>query len=155
MKKYGHSSSSLFLLEIILNILLFSVLLTTSLQIIMKAHTLTQKTSELHRAVTLCTNVANCFESGDGSLKSIREIYTSASTLGERVMIYFDNDFFECPKETATYAIEVSYSSDADLIPARITGASITCTKETETIYSIEAYYYAPLSPQAKIGGGR
>jgi Tfp pilus assembly protein PilV len=155
MKKYGHSGSSIFLMEIIINILLFSVLLTTSLQLIMKAHTLTQDTSRLHRASTVCANIAECFESGDGTLDSIHEFYPQGSSTGDHLIIYLDEDFADCQKTDAVYLVTVSYADNTydDDVYSRLTEITITCTLESDTIYSLSACHYEPLTLYTQIGG--
>jgi hypothetical protein len=154
MKKYGHSGSSVFLMEIILNILLFSVLLSISLQIIMKAHTLTADTTRLHRAVTTCSNIASCFESGDGTLDSILAYYSMGSSTGDHLMIYFDQNFSACKKADAVYVVSVSYvEDDATEVSPRLTEVEISCSMDSKAIYTVNACHYDPLSANDWIGG--
>ena len=47
-----HSKNSIFLLEILLNVLLFSFLLMIGLQFFIHAHVKTRETSQLYQAVT-------------------------------------------------------------------------------------------------------
>ena len=49
--KMNHSNA--FVLEILLDILLFSILLTVALNMLIKAHHLTNQTKELHNAVSI------------------------------------------------------------------------------------------------------
>ena len=58
--KHTHSKNSLFLMEIILNLLLFSVLLVVGLQFFIHAHTRTEETTQLHQAVSSCASVTAC-----------------------------------------------------------------------------------------------
>ena len=58
MNQYRHSKSSLFLMEIILNILFFSILATFCVQIFFKGYQLSKSTEKLHQAVTACTSIA-------------------------------------------------------------------------------------------------
>jgi hypothetical protein len=154
MKKIGHSGSSLFLMEIILNIFLFSVLLVISLQIIMKAHTLTDDTTKLHRAVTVCSNIAECFQSGNGTLESIRDVYSLAGSTGDMILVYLDDDFAECKKTDAVYVVTAGYlrSSEKES-SSRLEEIEITCTLDGETIYSVNACHYEPISVHNGIGG--
>jgi hypothetical protein len=155
MKKYGHSASSIFLMEIIINILLFSVLLTISLQVIIKAHTLTEDTAQLHRAVTACANIASCFESGDGTLDSILTYYTMGSSTGDRLLIYFDAAFTACKKSDAVYVVSVGYAGDSstEAWGSHLTEITISCSGDNGTIYSVNACHYEPLTTNDRIGG--
>ena len=65
MNQYRHSKSSLFLMEIILNILFFSILATFCVQIFFKGYQLSKSTEKLHQAVTACTSIAEICQSTD------------------------------------------------------------------------------------------
>lgn len=161
MKKYNRSGSSLFLMEIILNIFLFSILLTVSLQIIMKAHTLTAETSQLHRAVAICSSIATCFENGDGSVDSICRYYPRGISTGDLVLLYFDENFTACAKENAIYVASVSTRSDDDKEAAgdtspydsRLTLATISFMEGSDVIYTVTACHYEPLTVYTQPGG--
>jgi hypothetical protein len=154
MKNYIRSKSSLFLMEIILNILLFAVLLSISLQMILKAHTLTADTTLLHRAVTICSNVAGCFENGDGTLASIREVYPLGNGTDTHLAIYFDDSFAECSKAAAVYVVSVGYVKDSGAADnSHLTEISISFGMDSQTIYSVRACHYEPLSARSRIGG--
>jgi hypothetical protein len=153
MKKYRHSGSSVFLMEIILDILLFSLLLVISLQVIIKAHTLTADTTQLHGAVTACTNIAGCFESGDGTLGSIRSVYSMAGGTDDRLFVYLDSNFAECKKADAVYVVSVSYVNDEASDNPRLTEVLVSCTRESKDIYEITACHYEPFSVSAGMGG--
>ena len=64
MNQYRHSKSSLFLMEIILNILFFSILATFCVQIFFKGYQLSKSTEKLHQAVTACTSIAEICQYG-------------------------------------------------------------------------------------------
>ena len=65
MNKRQHAKNSVILLEMIINILLFSVLLVVGLTFFIKTHTMTKDTKLLHQAVTCCDNAATVFESSN------------------------------------------------------------------------------------------
>lgn len=144
MKQRNHSGS-LFLLEIILNILLFSVLLTICLQFIMKAHHLTKDTSDLHRAVTACTNVANLFEAGDGSCKNIADYYKYSKSTQNQVTIYFDKNFSECDSKEAVFTITISGKHAM----SSLSFADIICMRGEQTLYELEASHLKQLTPES------
>ena len=58
-------SSSLFLMELILAILFFSVASAVCVQIFVKSHLISRQSEELSQAVTLCTNSAEAFAASD------------------------------------------------------------------------------------------
>lgn len=143
-----HSKNSLFLMEILLNILLFSVLLVVGLQFFGKTHTLTAKTRELHQAVTSCTNVASVFETGDGTLADILTIYPYGVNLDDKIIIYLDRNFNDCKKGQAKYYITAKLDKGSNAQLATIT---IRCrTMDTKhLLYDLNASHYNPLHATA------
>ena len=142
MIRYQRTRSSMFLLEIIINLLLFSILCVCSLQFFVKAHQLTEKTSTLRHAVTACSNVASVFESGNGDTTIIYDTYPYAIYVDDKILIYFDENYVECDREHGAYYILVEKKvALLDKVSIRYYG------KNSDYCYSIEAYHYQPLTP--------
>ncbi|MCM1284148.1 MAG: hypothetical protein NC180_10675 [Muribaculaceae bacterium] len=138
--KHIHSKNSLFLMEIILNLLLFVLLMLAALQLFIRSHTLTTQTGELHQAITCCTSAASVFESGDGTLQDILEYYSYGINLNSQVIVYLDADFCECQREEARYYLSIAPMTE-DSEP--LAKAEILClTAEGEEIYSLTACHY-------------
>ena len=70
--KLKQSKNRIFLLEITINLLLFSALLIVGLLFFIKTHKLTEETQVLHEAVNACSNAASAYEQEHGCL-----LYTS------------------------------------------------------------------------------
>lgn len=148
MIRYERTKSSIFLMEIIMNLLLFSILCVCSLQFFMKAHHLTEKTTTLHHAVTACANVASIYESGNGEMDIIYDTYPYSIHVNEQILIYLDKDYNECDREHGIYHILV------DKLDASVNTIHICFYNEDEEMcYSIEACHYQPLTPSSVIGG--
>lgn len=152
MSKIKTQKNHLFLLEIILNILLFSILLSVCLQFFSKTYRLTKETTDLHRAVTSCTNAASIFESGDGTLTPLLSQYKHADQKDTSVLIYLDQNFLECLKQDAVYSVTVCLLPE-DSTSSRLSRAQITCYRDSEELYSITACQYTPLTPKDMNGG--
>lgn len=150
MRKYKSSGSSIFLMEIILNILLFSILLCISLQFLMKAHTLTNKTTRLERAVTACANVASIYESGDGSFASLQQEFPHCMNYGDFLIIYLDADFLSCEPDDMKYSVVVEFQNDGSV--DGLAQVDIRCDFESDTIYEISAGKYHPRTASQKGG---
>jgi hypothetical protein len=141
--KQSHSQNSIFLMEIILNVLLFSILLVVGLQFFIHSHTLTEKTQQLHQAVSGCESVAAVFESGDGNLDDLVDTYQYSVNLHSQVLIYLDSNFNECQKQNACYYISASLSSDST---DTLEKATITCyTIDATQLYTLRVCHYTPL----------
>lgn len=136
-----HSKNSIFLMEIILNVLLFSVLLTVGLQFFIRAHVKTRETSQLHQAVTSCESAAAVFQSGDGSFTSLLQTYHYSANLDDHIRIYLDRNFESCPKKAAVYTITVAF--DDAVSEDGLSAAVFTCsTISGEKLYRLKAYNY-------------
>lgn len=151
MNTYKHSPNSIFLMELLLNLLLFSALLIIGLQFFMKAHILTRDTTELHHAVTLCGNVASIYESKDNlaSVLNVSQHFPYCTNMKEQIFIYFDQNFEECKKDNSAYYILVSPGSKA--AQTLLSSAEISFfSNDDRIIYSLTAYTYQPLTPSLK-----
>ena len=134
MNQYRHSKSSLFLMEIILNILFFSILATFCVQIFFKGYQLSKSTEKLHQAVTACTSIAEICQSTDSPEETM--------SLNETILIYYNKDFLACGKQNAVYRATV------DFLPDQLATIHITFldTSTAETLYELSASCYQPIS---------
>ena len=76
MNQQKHDKSSLFLMEIIINILFFAILASFCVQIFFKAYEMSKDTSRLHQAVTACTSIVEICQSENWQGADIKKIYT-------------------------------------------------------------------------------
>ncbi len=147
MNKYRHPKSSLFLMEIMINILFFAVLVTICLQLFFKAHTLSENTSVLHRAVTTCTSIAEVYQSNTDGEEIILSIYPNALFLEDTILIYFDENFVPCQKTSGAYRAMIEKVADNSAL------ISFCTSDSTENLYSIEVSSYVPLTLNELMGG--
>jgi hypothetical protein len=141
--RHVHSSSSIFLMEIILNILLFSVMLVVGLQFFLQAHTQTAQTKALHQAVTSCESVAALFQSGDGTLEGLTASCPYSTKQNGQVRIYLDDAFQFCEQADASYYMTAELSSAKGSALARL---RIVCyTGDREELYALTACHYTPI----------
>ena len=148
MRKHRPQKSSLFLLEIMLNLLFFVILVMVCLQLFLKAHHLSKDTTLLHRAVTVCTSIAEVYQSNLDKADILETIYPEALILNDTVLIYFDSNFTACSEFESIYRVFVSEKKDDDMITIRFLRKN-----DTTVIYELEASAYSPLSLQRMIGG--
>lgn len=142
------SKSSLFLLEIMLNLLFFAILVTICLQLFFKAHNLSKDTTLLHRAVTVCTSIAEVYQSNLGEDDMLLTIYPEAIFLNDTILIYFDSNFSACSEFESTYRAFLSTQEENDQLTIRFLRKN-----DTEVIYELTASSYTPLSLDAMTGG--
>ena len=140
--RFEHSKASMFLLEILINILLFSVLCVCSLQFFIKSYQITENTTTLHHAVTACNNVAAIYQANNGSTKAIQQTFPKAIVENGDIYIYFDENYQECDSQNIAYYIIVS--EQHSVIPS----VQISFYKNgSEATYSIDAYHYQAQTP--------
>ena len=129
-------------MEIMLDILFFTIAVTFCLQIFLKAHQLAEDSSILHRAVTTCSSVAEVYQSTGNIDEAFHTAYPDAIRLNQSILIYFDKNFTECGRFDAIYRISVFFH-DTEIPSADI---SFTTTADDTEIYSITVCSYLPAS---------
>lgn len=148
MKKYRHSKTSLFLLELMLNILFFAVLVTICLQLFFKAHNLSTDTTALHRAVTACTSIAEVYQSNPDGEEMLLNIYPEAIVLNDTIVIYFDYIFTPCSEFESTYRAVLSEDADSRSLQILFFNQEYS-----EIIYELEVSSYSPKTLNELSGG--
>lgn len=149
MKRYKHSKNQIFLLEIMINILLFCVLLIVALNFFISTHTLTKHTTLLHRAINYCDNAASLFESGDGTLESIKSYYGKAVASDEKLFIYLDDDFAICGRDDSSYKVIVTLLDDDSSSVDKVDIDFLTA--DNDEIYCINACHYSQLTADREV----
>ena len=137
MKKYRHSKSSLFLLEIMLNILFFTVLVTICLQLFFKAHHLSTDTAILHKTATTCNSIAEVYQSAGNGEEMILNIYPKSIILNNTIILYFDRNFTACAEFESAYRAVLSKDANTQLLHI-----SFLRKDETEAIYQLDVSSY-------------
>lgn len=139
MSRYQHSKSSLFLMELIFNLLLFCVLCACGLLFFIKSDNMTKDTTTLSHAVSITSSVANVYENGNGSISGICHEYADAVLDGDKLFIYFDEHFKSCKKADSIYYVLVE---GQDSTPSKV---SISFYDNEDALaYSITACHYKP-----------
>lgn len=149
MNQQTHSRAGLFLMELMLNILFFSILVAMCLQFFFKAHRLAESTTTLHRAASTCASLAEVYQSGINGKESLLLVYPDAILLNENLLIYFDENFSGCPETNSYYRALITFSNDT--VPtAEITFFSNMAADE---IYHLNVSGYRPQSLSELAGG--
>lgn len=120
MKANKYSKNSVFLLEIILNILLFSVLTIVGLSFFINTHSISNETTVIHQAVNTCNNIVTIFESGDGSNASILNEFPQAICSEKMIFLYYDENFKICTEKEAMYMAKLEITEKDNIYNAKI-----------------------------------
>ncbi len=141
-----HSQSSLFLMELIIAILFFSLASTVCIQLFSKAHLLSQTTVEENHAVIEAQNMAELFLACDGELTQMADYASLPEYISSKdtVTLYFDGDWNVCSPESAAYVASLRIQ-DTDLTEqntqAQIQVYRMTSNPE-DAIYSLSVEHH-------------
>lgn len=140
-----HSKSSLFLMELIITILFFSLASAICIQLFAKSHLLSKQTVNENQAVIHAQSLAECFLATDGDMQTLRELFPSATTdsAEDTIILMFDTDWKECDIANACYTATLISNPEKDgLITADITIAPYDSS--IDSIYSLTIAHHVP-----------
>jgi len=137
------SKSGLFLLELLLNLLLFCVLCGCTLLFFLKSHHLSENATLLHNAVQITSSLAGIYETDADGLHTITEIYPQAIVQEDRITIYYDKEYHPCTQDNAYFHVVITKNNDT----ANSADIHLYNQKE-ELFYSIRACKFIPSTPE-------
>lgn len=151
MNRRIHSKASVFLLELMINILFFSVLMCVSLKFFVTARTTTNKTVAVEEAINWCQNLASIYQSGDGTLECYEYYYPDAIILEDEMIIQLD-DNYQVTSGNSSYQIVANISDTEGNGLKQIKLRFID--SYGENVFGIKANHYSAIHPQNVKGGG-
>lgn len=119
-RKNRARSSSLFLMELILAILFFSVASAVCVQFFVKSHLLSKQANAINYAVNECSSVAEILSTAEGTTESeklLEDIYPTGYSDGA---IYYDTAFAPCDPGSASYVLRIQMQENTDMLEADI-----------------------------------
>ena len=151
MKYQRHNNtSSLFLLELILAVLFFSVASALCIQIFTKAHLMSQDARNLNFAVNEVSSMAEQISAGtlhpDTAASSDDTAASSGDTASDPSTqisndawqddtAYYDSSYASCEKADAVYVLTVHYEPEDTLLKAHI---SMDTIADNRNIYTLD-----------------
>lgn len=144
-RKNRAQSSTLFLLELILAILFFSLASAVCVQLFVKSHLLSRNAQNLNYAVNECSGIAEILASSEGmeqALDTIQELYTDADREKEdssSIFIYYGKDFTPCKAEEAVYILETALSLKDRMLTGDL---SMKETSSGNSFYQLSVRHY-------------
>lgn len=131
IRKNRPRSSSLFLMELILAILFFSVASAVCVQIFVKAHLLSRRAEAKRHAVTECTNAAETFK------------VSPADTSGTS-FTYFDRNFDLCEKKESAYCMKTVVTEENNMVRAQISMWEMKGEQKETPLYQLNTGRHLP-----------
>lgn len=140
MNRFKKSKTSLFLMELIITMMFFSVCAAVCLQMFVKTHLLGKETMELNHAVAEAQCFAEIMRGTDGTIEDIMKYYPDAASDGESFFeVYYDDEFFQCDYSRAAYEADISLRPDGSIQNMTVQIMRISDNKE---IYTLNATKY-------------
>lgn len=138
MKRVRHSRSGLFLIELMICILFFSITAGICIQFFVKSHNMSQDAKNLYQAQQEAASMAEILEKDIDSL--------------DNISVYYDKDWNQCDKEEKMYWLEVTQAQNQaqedDLKKVKIAVYSGENSKgessKKEEIYHLNMSIYIP-----------
>ena len=144
MKYQRHNNtSSLFLLELILAVLFFSVASALCIQIFTKAHLMSQDARDLNFAVNEVSSMAEQISAGTLHSDTAASSADTASDPSTQMpddslqdaAAYYDSGYASCEKADAVYVLTVHYEPENTLLKAHI---SMDTIADNRNIYTLD-----------------
>lgn len=144
MKYQRHNNiSSLFLLELILAVLFFSVASALCIQIFTKAHLMSQDARNLNFAVNEVSSMAEQISAGTLHSDTAASSDDTASDPSTQMpddslqdaAAYYDSSYASCEKADAVYVLTVHYEPEHTLLKAHISMDTVT---DNRNIYTLD-----------------
>ncbi len=135
MGSQNNTRSSLFLIELIIAILFFSLGAAVCVQAFVKAHTLTGQAQDLSFASSAVSSAASAVKYTDGSLEGIQAYFPQAFADGDEVAVDYDSDFAPCSDGAdAAYTLRIRTGNEDDVRSASIRMDGL----DGQTIYALD-----------------
>lgn len=118
--------SSLFLLELMIAILLFSLSAAICIQIFVKSHTIEKKSTELNQAVFAASSIAEIIRSGEDYEDILWEEYPLTEETENVFYIYFDQVWESVSSTEASYVLTLEAKENTNFITGQITVSPVS-----------------------------
>lgn len=105
----NHSKSGLFLMELLINLLMFCLLCGCSLTFFLHSQNFIKNAAALHQAVSISSSIASLYESGNGSFDLCNETYPQSEFVDNVWYLYLDKTYQACEKEDSAYVLQAEY----------------------------------------------
>lgn len=146
MKNNASSRTGLFLMELIIAVLFFSLAGAICVQLFVQAHIISNKSVELNHGILWAQNTAEAFYGCNGNTAKMTELFDNSSCqeIGDSTIfcLYFDGDFNPVIQPLSYSSIHYYYVLTADirqendLLTCHISVAGIDETEEP--VYEID-----------------
>lgn len=148
MKQLKSAKSGLFLLELIVVILFFSLGSTVCIQAFAKAHLTSQKAEDLSFASLKASETASVIKYTENTLEGLQEYFPYTIEKDGEFLIFYNQNYAECKEQDSRYVLHLAFTPDKQTQNAHI---RVTRSDAEETIYELRLRFPAVSSPKGSI----
>lgn len=141
-QKNKPQTSGLFLLELLLAILFFSIAGAVCVRFFVKAHLLSADAGNLNVSVYESAGIAEVIRSSSGmqqAVSALSRLYPEADSTASAFTVYYDGDFQACASSDAVYIIKTTFSCEDFILTGSIESRKL---KDNVLIYSLTVKKY-------------
>ena len=131
--------STLFLMELIMAILLFSLAAAVCVQVFVKSHTIEKESTALTKAVFASSSVAEIFRSSDDYEELLLAEFPQAISENDGYLIYYDEDFSPVVSD-GTYCLKFTTDTEDNFVTGHI--SVYPSSGESDVIYELDLKKY-------------
>lgn len=138
MNPSRNTRSSVFLLELMIAILFFSLGSAICIQVFVKAYTLNQSAQDLSFASAQISSAASVVKYTYLNLSTLEKFYPRIQETEEGFIIYYDKNQQECAEKDASYQLLIHPGAEGSMKTALL---QMEKTKDGTLIYELDLRY--------------
>ena len=139
-----HSRSSLFLMEMIIAILFFSLASAVCIQLFARSHLLSTKTVNRNHAVTQAQSLAESYLSLEGDVTAMQDLFSPSELIDENTLrLAFDSNWNLCAVEDASGFIAELKSTPAGETGIMVAGMTVYAVSSRDSpVYTLSVMHH-------------
>lgn len=139
MKHRIQRRSNIFLMEIILSILFFSIASAICIRLFAQAHMQSEHTAALNQAVLAASSAAEALETCGGAAEELSVSFPYSQAEGQTLHVYYDSAWKPCVSADTVWQMDVILSDSGGLLRGDIT---VSGDGGETVIYTLTTEYY-------------
>ena len=136
-----NSRASLFLMELMISILFFSLSSAVCIQLFVKAHTINETTEYKSSATLIAQDISEYFHNKCGDKLQLLSYFTEYEADGNNTVLYFTQNGNSCSATSAYYTATLTFGQDGSFNTLIL---QVSRTNSNEVLYSSILKKYVP-----------
>lgn len=126
------SRASLFLMELMISILFFSLSSAVCIQLFVKAHAINEATKDISKATLIAQDICEYFHYANGDKAQMLSYYNEYEESDDNIVLFFSKNRTICPKAEARYTVILSFEQN---LSYRILNLDIHRMDKSDSLY--------------------